>query len=162
MKRALPLLAVAVWLASFALPTIDMGGRGVAPGFIAAYYAVWIAPTVGSMLSAGRIDTADVPFALLMATFFPLLAFANVVVPLSLARHLHLSRIRVVTAVLATGVLLVPFRELWRVLDLALGERVRLDIGYVAWLLSFWLLVVAALLERQSRVPRDQAQELVR
>jgi hypothetical protein len=141
-KRALTLLAVAVWLASFALPTIDMGGRGVAPGFIAAYYAVWTAPTVGSMLSAGRIETADVPFALLMATYFPLLAFANVLVPLSLARRLDLGVLRIVTAVLATGVMLVPFRELWRVLDLALGERVRLDVGYYAWLLSFWLLVL--------------------
>lgn len=142
MKRALVLLAIAVWLVSFALPTIDMGGRGVAPGFIAAYYALWIAPTVGSMLSAGRIDAIDVPFALLMATYFPLLAFANVVVPLSLTRRLDLGRIRVATAVLATGVMLVPFHELWRVLDLALGERVRLDVGYYAWLLSYWLLVL--------------------
>jgi hypothetical protein len=43
-----------------------------------------------------------------------------------------------VTVVLATGVTLIPFRALWRVLDLALGERVGLDIGYNAWLVCFW------------------------
>ena len=40
MTRPLVLLAIAAWLVSFALPTIDMGGRGIAPGFIAAFYAL--------------------------------------------------------------------------------------------------------------------------
>jgi hypothetical protein len=136
------LLAVALWLVSFALPTIDMAGRGVAPGFLAAFYALFLAPTVGRLIDGGSIGGADLPFALLMATYFPLLAIANIVVPLSLARRLDVGVLRIVTAVLATGVMLVPFRELWPVLDLAFGERVRLDIGYYVWLLSFWLLVL--------------------
>ena len=107
------LLAVALWLVSFALPTIDMAGRGVAPGFLAAFYALFLAPTVGRLIDGGSIGGADLPFALLMATYFPLLAIANIVVPLSLARRLDLGVLRIVSAVLATGVMLVPFRELW-------------------------------------------------
>jgi hypothetical protein len=124
-KRPLELLAVLSWLVSFALPTIDMAGRGVAPGFIAAFYALFIAPTVGRLIESGSISGPDVPFALLMATYFPLLAVANLIVPLLLARRLELGRLRLAVAILASAVPHVPWPELWRILGLASGERVR-------------------------------------
>ena len=67
MRRPLVLFAVVAWAVSFALPTIDMAGRGVAPGFIAAIYGLFTAPTVGRFIEAGRIGGTDLPFALLMA-----------------------------------------------------------------------------------------------
>jgi len=143
-RRPLILVAVAVWLASFALPTIDTAGRGDAPGVVAALYALWVAPTVGILIDAGSIRGRDLPFALLMATYFPVLAIANLVVPLSLVPRFDLGRVRLVVAILATGVPLVPWPDLWGVLELASGERVRLEIGYFVWLLSFWLLVLAS------------------
>ena len=146
------LLALAVWLVSFALPTIDMAGRGVAPGFIAAIYALYTAPVVGQLIAAGSIRGADLPFALLMAAYFPLLSIANVVVPLSLATRPDLGRLPMAVAILASGVPLVPWPELWRILELASGERVHLDIGYGVWLLSFWLVAVAPLIERRPKL----------
>ena len=146
------MLAVVAWVVSFALPTIDMAGRGVAPGFIAAIYALFTAPTVGRLIEAGRIGGTDLPFALLMAAYFPILSIANILVPLSLVPRLDLARLQLTAAILASGVPLVPWSELWRVLELASGERVRLDIGYAVWLLSFWLLVLAPLIERRVRI----------
>jgi hypothetical protein len=145
------LIAVVAWLVSFALPTIDMAGRGVAPGFIAAVYALFTAPTVGRLIEAGHIGGADLPFALLMAAYFPILSVANILVPLSVVPRIDLARLQLVAAVLASGVPLVPWAELWRVLELASGERVRLDIGYAVWLLSFWILVVAPVIERRTK-----------
>ena len=146
------MLAVVAWVVSFALPTIDMAGRGVAPGFIAAIYALFTAPTVGRLIEAGRIGGTDLPFALLMAAYFPILSIANILVPLSLVPRVDLARLQLTAAILASGVPLVPWSELWRVLELASGERVRLDIGYAVWLLSFWLLVLAPLIERRVRI----------
>jgi hypothetical protein len=148
-SRRIVLLAVAVWLASFALPTIDMGGRGVDPGFIAALYALWVAPTVGLLIDVGSIHGPDLPFALLMAAYFPTLAVANLIAPLSLVPRLDLGRLRLVVAILASGVPLVPWPELWRILELARGERVHLEIGYFLWLASFWLLVAASVVSRR-------------
>lgn len=143
---------------SFALPTIDMGGRsGAAPGIAAAYYALWVAPTVGLLLRAGAVHAGDIPFAFLMAAYYPTLALANLVVPLSLARRIHLGRSLVAIALLATGVPLTPWPQLWRVLELADGERVRLEIGYVVWLASLWL---AALVS--ARRPRVEVRTLQR
>lgn len=146
------LFAVVAWVVSFALPTIDMAGRGVAPGFIAAIYALFTAPTVGRLVEAGQIAGADLPFALLMAAYFPILSVANILVPLSLGPRLDLGRLHLGAAILASGVPLVPWAELWRLLDLASGERVRLDVGYAVWLLSFWLLVIAPVIERRVRI----------
>jgi hypothetical protein len=148
-RRPLALLAVAAWVVSFALPTIDMAGRGDAHGVVAALYALWVAPTVGILIDGRSIRGPDLPFALLMATYFPALAIANLVVPLSLVPHFGLARARVVVAILASGVPRVPWPDLWRVLELTFGERVRLEVGYFVWLLSFWLLVIAS-----ARVPR--------
>ena len=151
MRRPLVWLAVAVWLVSFALPTIDMAGRGDAPGVVAALYALWVAPTIGVLLDAGSVRGPDLPFALLMATYFPVLAIANLIVPLSLSRF-NLGRLRLAVAILASGVPLVPWSDLWRVLELTSGERVRLEVGYFVWLLSLWLLAIAS-----ARVPGVRA-----
>lgn len=145
------LFTVVAWAVSFALPTIDMAGRGVAPGFIAAIYALFTAPTVGRLIEAGRIGGTDLPFALLMAAYFPILSVANIVVPLSVVPRLDLGRLHAGTAILASGVPLVPSTELWRILDLASGERVRLDVGYALWVVSFWLLVLAPVIERRIK-----------
>jgi hypothetical protein len=150
-RRPLVLVAVVAWVVSFALPSIDMAGRGVAPGFIAAIYALFTAPTVGRLVEAGRIGGTDLPFALLMATYFPVLSLANILVPLSVVPRFDLARLHLVAAILASGVPLVPWAELWRVLDLAAGERVRLDVGYAVWLLSLWLLVLAPVIERRTK-----------
>jgi hypothetical protein len=150
-RRPLALFAAVAWVVSFALPSIDMAGRGVAPGFIAAIYALFTAPTVGRLVEAGGIGGTDLPFALLMAAYFPILSVANILVPLSLVPRLGLGRLHLGAAILASGVPLVPWTALWRVLDLAAGERVRLDIGYAVWLLSFWLLVLAPLIERRTK-----------
>lgn len=142
--RAPVLLAGALWLVSFALPTIDMGGdKGVAPGVLAAYFALWVAPTVGLLLSTGAVHAGDIPFALLMAAYYPTLAVGNLVVPLSLPRRIDLGQLPLAIAVLATAVPLTPWPQLWRVLELASGERVRLDVGYVVWLASLWLVALA-------------------
>lgn len=151
MKRALLLFALAAWLVSFALPTIDMAGRGIAPGFIAAIYALYTGPVVAQLAAAGSVQDADLPFALLMAIYFPILSIANVIVPLSLAPRLDLGRLRLAIAMLASGVPLVPWRELWRILELASGERVHLDVGYAVWLLALWLVALAPAIERRLK-----------
>jgi len=84
---------------------------------------------------------------------FPILAAANVLVPLSLVRRLDLGRLLLAVATLASGVPIFPWADLWRILDLASGERVRLDIGYGVWLLAFWLLVLAQVIERRASLP---------
>ena len=156
--RAPLLVAAAVWLVSFALPTIDMGGSmSVAPGVLAAYFAFFVAPTVGLLLSTGAVHAADVPFALLIAAYYPTLAIGNLVVPLSLPRRIDLGRLPLAIALLAAAVPLTPWPQLWRVLELASGERVRLHIGYVVWLASLWLVALIPYVFRRTAAASPSA-----
>jgi hypothetical protein len=130
---------------SFALPTIEMGGRGgPVPGVLAAFFAAMVAPVVYTLARAGAIAGAELPFAVAMSFYFPLLSLANLLVPLAFARRRRPSpRVYFIAAALATLVILVPFAPLWDTLDLANGDLVGVRIGYYVWAISFWLAAVA-------------------
>ena len=133
-----------MWLVSFALPTIEMGGRGgPVPGVLAAFFAAMVAPVMYTLARAGAI--ADLPFAIAMSLYFPLLSLANMLVPFSFARRRGLpGPVYVIAALLATLVIFVPWPRLWETLELASGDRVGVRIGYFVWAISFWLVAVGA------------------
>jgi hypothetical protein len=139
------LVALGAWIVSFALPTIEMGGRGgPVPGVLAAYFAAMVAPVMYTLARAGQIAGVEVPFAIAMSLYFPLLALANVLVPLAFARRQRPPRpVHYSAAALATLVILVPWAMLWETLELASGDRVGLRIGYFVWAMSFWLVAVS-------------------
>ena len=149
LARLLRLFALVIWIASFALPTIDMGGgNGAAPGVLAAYFAAVLPLFMFALARAGGPAAGALPFAIVVSLYFPVLAVANLLVPLAFARRARVRgwvrRALPFAAVLATGVVLVPWPLLWTTLELASGERVRLEAGYVLWLVSFWLMTLAS------------------
>src|SRR2546425_6469196 len=152
--RVVHLVAVVVWLSSFALPTIFFGGRGVAPGIGAFLLSFYVGPVAFVIGSAGGLAPQDLAAAAFYTVYFLCLGLQNLLVPVALA--IRPPRRRSVAAaaagLAAASVALVPFADLFRILELAEGERVRLEVGHLVWTLSFWLVAVAAEVERRVTV----------
>src|SRR3989442_8028318 len=151
--RVVHLVAVVVWLSSFALPTIYFGGRGVAPGIGAFLLSFYVGPVAFVIGSAGGLAPQDLAAAAFYTVYFLWLGLQNLLVPVALAiRPARRRSVAAAAGLAAASVALVPFAELFRILELAEGERVRLEVGHLVWTLSFWLVAVAAQVERRVTV----------
>jgi len=152
--RVVYFVAVVVWLSSFALPTIFFGGRGVAPGIGAFLLSFYVGPVAFVIGSARGLAPQDLAAAVFFTVYFLWLGLQNLLIPVALA--IRPPRRRSVAAaaagLAAASVALVPFADLFRILELAEGARVRLEVGHLVWTLSFWLVAVAGELERRVTV----------
>ena len=151
--RVLYFVAVVVWLSSFALPTIFFGGRGVAPGIGAFLLSFYVGPVAFVIGSARGLAPQDLAAAVFFTVYFLWLGLQNLLIPVALAiRPPRRGLVAAAAGLAAASVSLVPFADLFRILELAEGERVRLEVGHLVWTVSFWLVAVAGELERRVTV----------
>src|SRR2546427_9139781 len=153
--RVLYFVAVVLWLSSFALPTIFFGGRGVAPGIGAFLLSFYVGPVAFVIASGRGLSPQDLAAAAFYTVYFLCLGLQNLLVPVALA--IRPPRRRSVAAaaagLAAASGALVPFAHLFRILELAEGAHVRLEVGHLVWPLSFWLVALAGERARRVTVP---------